>query len=65
MDDEVGKDEKIGDGEQKLSAFTAIKEWDEWFEVEHKGRKAGKIHLRSHWEPENAAHEDHDEMKEL
>ena len=65
FDDDVGKDEKLGDGEQKLSAFTCLKDWDEWFEIEHKGKKAGKIHLRTHWEPENAAHEDHDEMKEL
>ena len=64
-DDDTGKDEKIGDGEQKLSAFCCQPEWDEWFEVEHKGRRAGKLHLSSKWEPVNEESHNHDEMGEI
>lgn len=65
-DDDPGKDEKIGSGDSKLSAFVCYEDWDEWFTVEHKGKNAGKIHLRSHWEP--VAKEEHsskDEMGEI
>lgn len=40
-------------------------DWDEWFEIEHKGRRAGKIHLKSHWAPLKAEVQDHDEMSEI
>ena len=33
-------------------------DWDEWFEIEHKGRRAGKIHLKSHWAPLKAEVQD-------
>jgi len=64
-DDDRGKDEKIGDGESKISAFCCQPEWDEWFEVEHKGRRAGKIHIASKWEPVNEESHNHDDMGEI
>ena len=66
-DDDPGKDEKIGYGDSKLSAFVCYEDWDEWFTVEHKGKPAGKIHLRSHWEPAGVKeeHSSKDEMGEI
>ncbi len=33
--------------------------------IEHKGRSAGKLHLKSHWAPSNPAHHENDEMAEI
>lgn len=66
--DKIGSDESIGDGESKLSAFVCYEDWDEWFAVEHKGRPAGKIHIRTHWAPVAAVEEKHspnDEMGQI
>lgn len=65
FDEDKGRDEKIGDGESKLSAFCCQSTWDEWFVIEHKGRSAGKLHLKSHWAPSNPAHHENDEMSEI
>ena len=64
FDEDPGKDEKIGDGESKISAFCCQAEWEEWFPIEHKGKTAGKIHLKTKWVPTQVAAE-HDEMGEL
>ena len=56
-DDDPLKDEKIGQGTSKLSAFACYEDWDEWFPIEHKGKPAGKIHLRCNWKP--TVHEEH------
>jgi len=63
FDNDPGKDEKIGNGDSKLSAFACYDDWDEWFPIEHKGKSAGKIHLRSKWEP--VAHEEHSSQDEM
>lgn len=68
-DQDPGKDEHIGDGASKLSAFCVQPEWDEWFEIEHKGKRHGKLHFKVTWEPANSqeqAQEVHgDEMGQL
>lgn len=65
-DDDRGKDEKIGEAVMKVSAFTAAKDWDEWFVFQHKGKKAGKVHIRSHWEDDKEAEgEDPETMEKL
>jgi len=64
-DQDIGRDEKIGDGETKLSAFCCQEDWDEWFDVERKGKHIGKVHLKSHWAPVNAESGSHDEMGEI
>lgn len=64
-DDDKGKDDLIGDGETKLSAFACYSDWDEWFDIEHKGKRAGKVHLKSHWEPAVKAPEEDDEFAEM
>ena len=51
-DEDVGKDEKIGEATLKLSSFVAAKEWDEWYIFEHKGKQAGKLRIRSVWKPD-------------
>lgn len=50
-DDDPGKDELIGTGDSKLSAFAVYDDWDEWFTISCEDKFAGKIHLRSHWKP--------------
>jgi Ca2+-dependent lipid-binding protein len=67
-DDDNGRDDLIGDGATKLSAFACYEDWDEWFTIEHKGKRAGKIHLKSHWEPKEKKEEASsagDEMQEI
>jgi Ca2+-dependent lipid-binding protein len=56
MDDDRGKDDEIGNGSQKLSAFCIAGGIDEWFEVEHKDKSAGKIHLKATWAPRKEEH---------
>lgn len=64
-DDDRGKDEKIGEAVMKASAFTGAKDWDEWFIFQHKGKKAGKVHIRSHWEDDKQEEEDPESMEKL
>merc|ERR1739838_1050460 len=49
----------------KLSAFVCYEDWDEWFAVEHKGKPAGKIHLRTHWAPAAEVEEKHSSTDEM
>jgi hypothetical protein len=67
FDQDPGKDEKIGKGDSKLSAFVCYEDWDEWFTVEHNGKGAGKLHLRTHWEPlaDKEVHSSTDEMGQI
>ena len=53
MDDEIGKDNKIGHGKTKLSALAVHGGFDEWFEIEFEGHAAGKLHLKAEWHPKN------------
>jgi hypothetical protein len=64
--DKIGHDEEIGKGDEKLSAFACYEDWDEWFSVQHKGKPAGKIHLRSTWKPTiEEKHAENDEMGQI
>lgn len=54
FDQDPGKDEEIGHGDAKISAFCCQEEWDEWFEVERKGKRWGKIHLKTKWMPKES-----------
>jgi len=59
-DNDPGRDEMIGKGDAKISSFCIQKEWDEWYEIEHKGKRWGKIHFKSTWEPAEDDDEDED-----
>lgn len=52
-DDEIGRDESIGSGSTKLSALAVHGGFDEWFEIQHKGKPAGKVHIRADWMPKH------------
>ena len=41
---------------EKYETPNGIVPFDEWFEIEHKGKPAGKIHLRSEWTPKHGKH---------
>lgn len=65
-DNDPGKDEMIGMGTSKLSAFACYEDWDEWFNIEFKNKNAGKIHLRCHWAPKvQEEHSSQDEMGQI
>ena len=45
-DEDTGADDKIGEATIKISALTGQGNGiNEWFEIQHKGRKAGTINL--------------------
>lgn len=48
-DDDVVGSKHIASGVIKVGALTLGDGFDEWFEVQHKGKPEGKIHLRSEW----------------
>ena len=41
----------IGENNIKLSALCLGKGIDDWFEIQHRGKSAGKVRLRSEWTP--------------
>ena len=49
MDDDVGKDDKVGEGSTKLAALVLDGGVSEWFEIQYHGKPAGKIHIRTEW----------------
>jgi len=51
MDDDFGKDEKLGESAVKLSAFSIDNGIDNWFDVQLKGKVVGQVHFRSVWLP--------------
>ena len=51
MDDDVGKDDKVGEGSTKLAALVLNGGVSEWFEIQYHGKPAGKVHLRTEWQP--------------
>ena len=66
LDQDPGKDEEIGHGSAKISAFCCQEEWDEWFEVEKKGKRWGKVHIKSTWMPKDKPEEkSNDEVSEI
>ena len=48
-DEDVGADDVIGVCTIKLSALCVGNGLDEWFQVAHKGKQAGQVHLKSVW----------------
>jgi hypothetical protein len=47
FDEDVTDSDKVGETQIKLSALCLNGGVDEWFEIQHKGKSAGKVHLRS------------------
>ena len=47
LDEDVTANDKVGETSIKLSALCANGGIDEWFEIQYKGKIAGKVHLRS------------------
>ena len=58
-DDEVGRDNKIGQGVIKASALATHGGIDEWFVFHFDDEEAGKLHLKSQWHPKEAGHHHH------
>ena len=51
FDEDVTCSEIIGENRIKLSSFCVGNGIDEWFEIQHKGKKAGSVHMRAEWFP--------------
>jgi Ca2+-dependent lipid-binding protein len=51
MDEDVTSSDTVGIATIKLSALISDGGIDEWFEIQYKGKSAGKIHLISHFTP--------------
>merc|ERR1719350_1645431 len=51
MDEDVTDNDTVGTSNVKLSAFCAGTGVDEWFPIQHKGRQAGQVHIKSTWKP--------------
>ena len=51
FDEDVTDSDHIGENNIKLSSLCIGSGIDEWFEIQHKGKKAGSVHLRSEWTP--------------
>ena len=54
MDECWGDDDTIGEATIKLSACCCDGGLDEWYALQHKGKPAGHVHLKSTWEPDGA-----------
>ncbi len=46
MDDDIGKDDTIGEAKIKLSSFCVNGGLDEWYEIYFESKPAGKVHFR-------------------
>ena len=51
FDEDVGSDDKVGEASIKLSSVCIGNGIDEWFTIQHKGKSAGQVHLKSVWKP--------------
>ncbi len=57
MDEDVTTNDLVGSGVHKLSSLVVDGHgMDEWFEIQYKGKSAGRVHLKCEWE---AAHGHH------
>ena len=56
MDEDIGKDDMIGEAKIKLSSFCVNGGLDEWYEIYFEGESAGKVHFRGEWHPFNHTH---------
>ena len=59
MDDDIGKDDTVGEAKIKLSSFCVNGGLDEWYEIYFEGKPAGKVHFRGEWHPYNGTHDHH------
>ena len=50
-DEDPGSDDQIGVAVIKLSALCANNGIDDWFQIAHRGRGAGQVHLKSKFTP--------------
>ena len=46
------KDDAVGECILKASSLCIPGGLDDWFEIHHKGKSAGKVHLTSKWVPD-------------
>jgi hypothetical protein len=51
FDEDVTDSDHIGENNIKLSSLCVNGGIDEWFEIQHKGKKSGSVHLKSEWNP--------------
>jgi Ca2+-dependent lipid-binding protein len=51
-DEDPGKDDLIAEATIKLSGMCTNGGIDEWYLLQHKGRDAGHLHLRTIWHPD-------------
>ena len=51
FDQVLGKDDLIGESTIKISALALNGGLDEWFDIQFKGKDAGKIHFKAEWHP--------------
>lgn len=49
FDQDVTSDDKVGEVSIKISSLCANGGIDEWFEIQYKGKIAGKVHLISRY----------------
>ena len=47
MDKDVTSDDKVGETQVKVQAMIINGGIDEWFEIQYKGKLAGKVHIVS------------------
>jgi Ca2+-dependent lipid-binding protein len=52
FDQDVTSDDKVGEVSIKISSLCTNGGIDEWFEIQYKGKVAGKVHLISRYTPE-------------
>ena len=62
LDDDIGKDEKLGETTIKLSTLCVSDAIDTWIDVQSEGEVAGRIHLKSDWNPTCEEHAHHFEL---
>ena len=51
FDEDVTSSDVVGMNTIKLSSLCVNGGLDEWFQVQHKGKNCGSVHLRGHWTP--------------
>ena len=44
-DEDVGSSDKVGEGYIDVAELTAAGGFDQWVEIEHKGKSAGTVHI--------------------
>ena len=52
MDEDVTTNDLVGSTKIKMSSFTRVAQFDEWFEIKFEGKSAGTVHLKTHWIPD-------------